>query len=145
MGHAACSSYSDPQAHARLQRYLEACTEYERARGEPPDRYWRALLRLTTALPGLWHRVRPGIDYRRGTVSVPRGVRQNLSSGEAVLLDAALCLYSGRGSVDLAALADRLDACLFELVVATLREFRRPSRASDVLLSVGAPLPARPR
>lgn len=106
------------------ERYHEAVAEYELARWTQPDRYWRALLRLTTALPELWRRVRPCLDYRHGEVRIPRGVRRGLSSGEALVLDVALCLFGGRGGVDLSGLADRLDATLFEVVVATLWEFR---------------------
>lgn len=122
-----------------VERYRQAVAEYERARRVPPDRYWRALLRLLTALPGLWLRIRPHVDMPRGAVTAPRGLRRTLSTGEHVLLDVALCLYRGRGSVDLGAVADHLDPVLFEVVLATLRDFRSwPSAKRRLTAGAGA-------
>lgn len=104
-------------------RYQAAAAEYRSARGLEPDRHWRALLRLATALPGLWHRVRGRLRYARGEADLPPELG-GLSHGEACLYRLARHLYTGRGEIDLADLVDTLDRDLWGVVTAALLDFR---------------------
>ncbi len=118
-------------------RYELALIEYRQARGIEPDRHWRALLYLTTALPELWERVRRRLDMRHGEADLAAVNAQGLSSGEQALLELARALYAGGGAVDVAHMADVLDDRLWEAVLTTLREYRLclPSKRPPTVLA----------
>lgn len=114
---------------AHYARYEDAVDAYQRARGAYPDRYWRALLRLLTAREDLWRRVAPYVDLKHGEARLHK--LRGLSHGEQLLVAVARNLWGGYGqAIDLADLADTLDAELFELVLETLREYRSAHRYS---------------
>ncbi len=113
-------------ASARVFRYRGALREYSEARGMEPDRYWRAMLLVVTAADSLWEKARPYIDFPAGSAYLDQ-LRQEayLSGGEMLLLDLARNLFNGGGvEVDLAGLADTLDAQLWPVVLEALAVYR---------------------
>ena len=111
------------QGDTHEARFERALAEYRQTRGMEPDRHWRALLYLCTAVPSLWELVRPKLDFRHGVARLDSVRTETLSSGERALLELAKALYA-RGAVDVADLADTLDGNLFEAALTALREYR---------------------
>lgn len=109
---------------AHRARVEKALAEYRQNRGIEPDRHWRALLYLCTAVPSLWERVRPKLDFRHGVARLDSVQTETLSSGERVLLELAKALYAGSGAVDVADMTDTLDRNLFTVALTALREYR---------------------
>jgi len=105
-------------------RFELALLEYRQARGAEPDRNWRALLYLATALPELWERVRRHLDLHHGEADLSAVGAEALSAGERALLELAKALFAGGGPVDVAHMADVLDGRLWEVALAALREYR---------------------
>ena len=114
-------------ASARIFRYKAALREYSEARrGIEPDRQWQAMLLIVTAADSLWEKARPYIDFAAGSAYLDQ-LRQEayLSGGEMLLLDLARNLFNGGGvEVDLAGLADTLDAQLWPVVLEALAVYR---------------------
>ncbi len=106
--------------------YAAACAAYEVASGGPPDRRWRALLRLTTADPVLWAWVQPRLSYATGVARLDGRDARGAALGppQRLLLGVARSLYQGQGAVDLAAVADELDETQFGAVLAALDAYR---------------------
>ncbi len=106
--------------------YAAACAAYLAATGGPPERRWRALLRLATADPVLWAWVEPRLSYATGVARLDGRDARGAALGPAqrLLLGVARSLYQGQGAVDLAAVADGLDGARFGAVLAALDAYR---------------------
>jgi len=117
---------SDSDSAAATAVYEAAIAAYEVATGEPPDRRWRALLRLATADALLWAWVRPRLSYATGVARLDGRDARGAALGPAqrLLLGVARCLYQGQGAVDLAAVAEGLDGVQFGAVLAALDAYR---------------------
>src|SRR5690606_29888159 len=114
-------------ASARVFRYRGALREYSEARrGTEPDRHWKAMLLIVTAADSLCAKVRPYIEFERGNAFLDRARQEAyLSGGELLLLDLARNLFNGGGvEVDLAGLADTLDAQIWPVVLEALAVYR---------------------
>jgi len=111
---------------AATAAYEAACAAYAVAAGGPPDRRWRALLRLTTADPVLWAWVQPRLSYATGVARLDGRDARGAALGPAqrLLLGVARNLSQGQGAVDLAAVADELDETQFGAVLAALDAYR---------------------
>ncbi len=106
--------------------YAAACAAYLAATGGPPERRWRALLRLTTADPVLWAWVQPRLSYATGVARLDGRDARGAALGPAqrLLLGVARNLYQGQGAVDLAAVAEGLDGARFGAVLLALDAYR---------------------
>lgn len=105
-------------------RYVELTDKYVLARGQQPDRNWRAFLWIATAMPNLWpNHVAPFVNMAEGTVDFDRLLEVPLSSGERRLMQAARSLYADHGDVDLSDLAS-LDTELWEAVIGAVALYR---------------------
>ncbi len=105
-------------------RYEDLVTAYVKARGQDPDRNWRAFLWIATAMPNLWpNHVAPFVSMADGTVDFDALLSVPLSSGERRLMQAARSLYADRGDVDLSDLA-ALDRELWEAIVEAVSLYR---------------------
>lgn len=113
-------------ASARVFRYKAALREYSEARrGTEPDREWKAMLLIVTAVGSLWRKVRPYIEFERGNAFLDRARQEvDLTGGEALLIDLARNLFDGGAQVDLARLADTLDGTLWPVVLEALTLYR---------------------
>lgn len=105
-------------------RYEDLVTSYVKARGQEPDRNWRAFLWIATAMPNLWpNHVAPFVNLADGTVDFDELLAAPLSSGERRLMQAARSLYADRGDVDLSDLA-ALDRELWDAIVEAVTLYR---------------------
>lgn len=116
------TAHRHPIEHQR--RYRAALLAYQDANGAPPDRDWRVLLHLLTALPGLWAATSGGLDYARRTADLDPGELTFLSSSERSLLEIGLNLFSGRGTVDLARSIRSLDTTRWQVLIAAIHLYR---------------------
>jgi hypothetical protein len=84
------------------------------------------MLLIVTAADSLWAKVRPYIEFERGNAFLDRARQEAyLSGGELLLLDLARNLFNGGGvEVDLAGLADTLDAQIWPVVLEALAVYR---------------------
>lgn len=107
------------------QRYQHALQQYRFARRIEADKYWRCMLLLTTVTAGLWEKVEPHLDMKRGDAWLDRVQQQEyLSGSEAGLLALARNLYNQAETVDIAELANTLDEDNWQLVLEALRIYR---------------------
>lgn len=119
------TAHSRPiESNEHQQRYRAALLAYQDASGVPPDRDWRVLLHLLTALPGLWAATCGGLDYARRTAHIDPDELTFLSSSERSLLEIGLSLFSGRGTVDLARLIYSLDSVRWHVLIAAIHLYR---------------------
>lgn len=86
---------------------LRACQTAQRC---PTNREWKSLLFLLTALPGLWQAIGPALDFHCHRIHLEPDRIAALSTGEHLLLQAAMSLFDGSGRPQLAQLATYLDA-----------------------------------
>lgn len=78
-------------------RFGAAMDEFRRRRGAEPDRAWRTLVLLATAVPGFWERVREHIDWEQMQLD-PAAVPV-ASFDEARLLRVAANMLQGQGAI----------------------------------------------
>lgn len=111
---------------ARVFRYKAALREYRKARRDAePDRYWKAMLCVVTAVDSLWTKARPYIEFEKGNAYLDHMRRDvDLTGGEALLADLASNLFNRHANVDLAGLADTLDETLWPVVPEALSIYR---------------------
>lgn len=106
------------------QRWRDALAQYRDERGRSPDRHWRALLRLATITPNLWAHVSRHVIYSDGVLRPEVEAVRGLSQGEWLVLRAALNLFRGTGTVNLAEMADALGLSWWGVFVAALDDYR---------------------
>lgn len=118
-------------------RFGSAMDEFRRRRGEEPDRAWRTLVLLATAVPGFWERVREHIDWEQMQLD-PAAVPV-ASFDETRLLRVAVNLLHGEGAiepdravdsapvvgVDVRDLADNMDGALWRVVMLAWEEYQK--------------------
>jgi hypothetical protein len=133
------------------QRYRAALLHDQDASGGPPDRHWRVLLHLLTALPGLWEVTRARLDFVHGTVPLNPQEVALLSTSERALLEIAINLFSGRGAVDLARSIGSLDSARWHALVVAFNIYRefppcfRPAPGAQTTVPVRSSLAAPPK
>lgn len=99
---------SESLEHRR--RYLAALLAYQDASRVSPNRDWRTLLYLLTALNGLWEATKGRLDFASGTTHLDPLDFEDLSTAERALLALAINLFTGRGAVNVARLIGCLDS-----------------------------------
>lgn len=106
------------------QRYRAALLAFQDASGRPPDRHWRVLLHLLTALPGLWQATRGRLDFVHGTAHLDPAEFTSLSTSERALLAIGSNLFSGRGAVDLALAIRCVDSVRWRILIRAIDLYR---------------------
>lgn len=110
----------------RTTRYQAALQEYQQVRGVEPDRSWQAMLKLITAIPELWQRVEPHMDYRNDEPGLGKVSKKGLSDSEEVLLELARHLFNWQVErIDLSDLLDLLDDDLWFVVLEAMALYRK--------------------
>lgn len=121
-------------------RFGAAMDEFRQHRGAEPDRTWRALVLLTTSIPGFWERVREHIDWDE--LSLDPAAIPVASYDEVSLLRVAANLLqgeegaiahepeSGAGNaptitVDVRDMADNMDGALWRVVMLAWEEYQK--------------------
>lgn len=118
-------------------RFGAAMDEFRQRRGAEPERAWRALLLLTTAVPGFWERVRTHIDWEH--MSLDPATIPVASYDEVSLLRVAANLLQGQGTVagdpergsgpgltvDVRDMADNMEGALWRVVMLAWEEYQK--------------------
>lgn len=131
-------------------RFGAAMDEFRRRRGAEPDRAWRALVLLTTSIPGFWERVREHIDWDE--LSLDPAAIPVASYDEVSLLRVAANLLQGQDgaitgdaeagagtaitsgpetgagptiTVDVRDMADNMDGALWRVVMLAWEEYQK--------------------
>lgn len=121
-------------------RFGAAMDEFRQRWGAEPDRAWRALLLLTTAVPGFWERMREHIDW--DDLSFDPAAIPVASYDEVSLLRVAVNLLQGQEgaiagdsesgardiptiTVDVRDMADNMDGALWRVVMLAWEEYQK--------------------
>ncbi len=106
--------------------YEAALELLELLSGVPANAHWRALLKIATASSDTWAIFEPylQLDSRRVDLESLTLLRPVLGANEDHLVNLAIHLFLGYGSVDMAALAEGLDGRYWLAALEALEEYR---------------------